>query len=59
MIEPLAATEERSCLMEITEEEYDFLCAVNDPILRQSLLERLEQLGLLSAFQEIETGTTQ
>lgn len=59
MIEPLAANKERSRLVDLTEDEYAFLCAANDPELRQDLLARLEQLGLLAAFQEAETGTTQ
>lgn len=42
----------------LSDEEIKFLRMVNDPINRQHLLDRLEQLGLLSAFLEAESGTT-
>lgn len=42
----------------LDEKEAQFLKMANDPKLRASLLERLEQLGLLSAFLAAENGTT-
>ena len=42
----------------MTENEILFINAVHDPALRIVLLERLEQLGLLSAFQAVENETT-
>ncbi len=42
----------------MTENEKLFLDMVNDQDIRPSLLERLEKLGLLSAFLEAENGTT-
>lgn len=44
--------------IELTSQEMEFLREVNDPNLRQHLLARLEQLGLLAAFLEAENGTT-
>lgn len=41
----------------LNEKEMLFLYMVNDPMLRKDLLERLERLGLRSAFLEAETGT--
>lgn len=43
---------------ELSNEERKFLRLVNDTISRRSLLARLEQLGLLSAFLAAENGTT-
>lgn len=40
----------------LSKEETQFLTMVHDPIRRQFLLARLEQLGLLSAFLEAENG---
>lgn len=42
---------------DFSEEEKMFLQMVHDPVSRQHLLDRLEQLGLLSAFLEAENGT--
>ena len=42
----------------MTEEEKEFLRIANDTELREDLLERLAQLGLLSAFLAAESGTT-
>lgn len=42
---------------QLTEEEMKFLALIRDPISRPILLARLERLGLLSAFQEIESET--
>lgn len=44
--------------VELSEEERTFLHMSSDPISRQFLLDRLEQLELLSAFLEAESGTT-
>ena len=41
----------------MSESEQRFLDMVHDPDLRQALLERLAQLGLLAAFLEIESET--
>lgn len=41
----------------ISDEEAKFLHMANDPVSRQFLLARLEQLGLLSAFLAAESGT--
>ena len=46
-------------MIELTENEQKFLELANNPETRQVLLERLEQLGLLSAFLAAENGTTQ
>ena len=55
----LGAKVERSAAMEkLTEQEKLFLRMVHDPDLRRVLLERLEKLGLLSAFLQAETGTS-
>lgn len=43
----------------ITDEERMFLELVQDPVSRRGLLDRLQGLGLLSAFLEAENGTTQ
>lgn len=43
----------------LSESEAKFLSMANDPVNRQHLLDRLEQLGLLSAFLEAENGTSQ
>lgn len=43
----------------ITDEERMFLELVQDPVSRKGLLDRLQGLGLLSAFLEAENGTTQ
>ena len=43
--------------MKITEEDKQFLRMIYDPILRADLLVRLEKLGLLSAFLEVENET--
>lgn len=43
----------------LTCDEIRFLEIANDPAIRSSLLERLEKLGLLSAFLEAESGTTE
>ena len=45
--------------MDLTAEEKEFLRLVNDPDLREALLERLEKLGLLAAFLEAERGTNE
>lgn len=45
--------------LRVSEEESRFLHMVNDPVSRQHLLARLEQLGLLSAFLAAESETTQ
>ena len=45
--------------MELNENEKKFLEIVNDPTVRARLLDRLAQLGLLAAFLEAESGTTQ
>ena len=53
---------EDSCgelLRGITDEERMFLELVQDPVSRKGLLDRLQGLGLLSAFLEAENGTTQ
>lgn len=53
---------EDSCgelLRGITDEEKMFLELVQDPVSRKGLLDRLQDLGLLSAFLEAENGTTQ
>lgn len=42
----------------MTEDEKRFLIMTKDPVLREDLLARLEQLGLLAAFLEAESGTT-
>lgn len=42
---------------DFSKEEKMFLQMVHDPVSRQHLLARLEQLGLLSAFLEAENGT--
>ena len=42
----------------MTESELRFLEMANDPDARQALLERLEQLGLLSSFLLAEAETT-
>lgn len=42
-----------------TEEEKKFLRIVNNPTLRARLLDRLAELGLLSAFLLEENGTMQ
>ena len=42
----------------LTKEERDFLHMVHDPVSRQRLLGRLQDLGLLAAFLEAESGTT-
>ena len=44
--------------MKISQEEKRFLQIVNDISLREFLLARLEKLGLLSAFLEVESETT-
>ena len=41
----------------MSEEDKRFLQMIYDPALRKDLLARLERLGLLSAFLEIENGT--
>lgn len=46
----------RRCKM--NEYEIMFMEMANDPGLRQGLLERLEKIGLLSAFLQAENGTT-
>ena len=43
----------------MSENEILFLELVHEPSLRINLLERLEKLGLLSAFLQIENETTQ
>ena len=43
----------------MTDKEMEFLRLANDPALRERLLDRLAELGLLSAFLEAESGTTQ
>lgn len=43
----------------LSESEAKFLSMANDPVNRQHLLDRLEQLGLLSAFLAAENGTNQ
>lgn len=43
----------------LSSDEQKFLQIANNPISRQSLLVRLEKLGLLSAFLEAESGTNQ
>lgn len=53
---------EDSCgelLRGITDRERMFLELVQDPVSRRGLLDRLQGLGLLSAFLEAENGTTQ
>lgn len=42
----------------LTKEERDFLHMVHDPVSRRRLLGRLQDLGLLAAFLEAESGTT-
>lgn len=42
----------------LTKEERDFLRMVQDPINRRRLLDHLQDLGLLAAFLEAESGTT-
>ena len=42
---------------EMNEYEIMFMEMANDPGLRQALLERLEKIGLLSAFLQAENGT--
>ena len=42
----------------MNENDRQFLQMVHDPALRSVLLARLEKLGLLSAFLEVESGTT-
>ena len=46
-------------ITQLTMEEQLFLTLANDPVSRAGLLERLETLGLLSAFLEAENGTTE
>lgn len=41
----------------MTEDERRFLDMVHDPEIRQDLLARLEQLGLLAAFLSAESET--
>ena len=41
----------------MTDYEAIFLQMINDPDLRQDLLERLEQTGLLAAFLQAENET--
>lgn len=41
----------------LEEETKRFLAMANDPAIRPNLLDRLQELGLLSAFLEKETGT--
>ena len=43
----------------MSEQEKRFLEMIHDPTLKADLLVRLEKLGLLSAFLEIENGTSQ
>lgn len=43
--------------IDVSDEEIKFLRLANDPVTRQHLLGRLEQLGLLSAFLAAESGT--
>lgn len=45
--------------MDLSKDEEEFLRLANDPQLRQDLLARLEKLGLLSAFLQAESETTQ
>ena len=46
-------------VLRMNENDKLFLQMIHDPLLRAGLLERLEKLGLLSAFLEIENETTQ
>jgi len=41
----------------LTNQEKLFLLMIHEPTLRKDLLERLEKLGLLAAFLEIENET--
>ena len=41
---------------DLNEREKEFVRMVNDPDLRKVLLERLEKLGLLSAFLRAKSG---
>lgn len=41
----------------LSEMEIEFIVMANDTFNRQHLLDRLAQLGLLSAFLEAESGT--
>ena len=43
----------------MNEHERMFLEMLHDPKLKQDLLERLEKIGLLSAFLQAENETTQ
>ena len=45
--------------VKITEEEKMFLRMIYDPVLREDLQARLERLGLLSAFLEVESETSE
>lgn len=42
----------------MSEQDRLFLKMIHDPELREGLLERLEKLGLLSAFLQVENETT-
>ena len=44
--------------MKLTENESMFLQIANNPDVRERLLDRLAQLGLLAAFLAAESGTT-
>ena len=45
--------------MKLTENESMFLQIANNPDVRERLLDRLAQLGLLAAFLAAENGTSQ
>lgn len=45
--------------MELDHNDLLFLRIANDPLIRQDLLELLQALGLLFAFLEAKSGTTQ
>ena len=45
-------------LCALTKEERDFLTLAHDPVNRRRLLDHLQDLGLLAAFLEAESGTT-
>jgi UTP:GlnB (protein PII) uridylyltransferase len=44
-------------LRELSQNEILFLEIVHNPVIRPNLLDRLQDLGLLSAFLQVENGT--
>jgi len=43
----------------MNDQDIQFLTILHNPALRAGLLERLEQLGLLASFLQVENETTQ